>query len=141
MIKIPPEEIKRIRENLQRQKTFNKLLSETPEFKEQARIFMVWVSLAGVPEVKCPVCDKGKLAFSCGHGNVEGALKLARDMVEEHSKETKRVHEELEKRHPELQMIPLKGKKEIPIPELRKKRLNKPQYTMHNAEQTKTKEE
>ena len=98
-------EVKRIQENLKRQKEMNKLLSETPEFQEQARIFMTWVALANVPYVKCPVCNEGVLTFTCGHGDAKGVLKLARDMVVEHSRETRRVHAKLKKEHPELEMI------------------------------------
>ena len=85
----------------------NRLLSETPEFQEQARLFKTWVALGGIPDVRCPVCAKGHLAFSCGHGDVEGALELARKMVEEHSRETKRVHKQIKEEHPELKIMPL----------------------------------
>jgi len=106
-MKVPKSEVERVKENLRRQKTMTALLSATPEFQEQARLFKTWVALCNVPEVKCPVCAKGHLVFSCGHGNIEGALTLARDMVQNHSRETKRVRERIEEEHPELELIPL----------------------------------
>lgn len=106
-MEIPKSEVERVKENLRRQKTMNGLLSETPEFQEQARLFKAWVALCGIPEVKCPVCADGHLTFSCGHGDVEGALDLAREMVQSHSRETKRVREKIAKEHPELELIPL----------------------------------
>jgi len=122
-MKIPESEVKRVKENLKRQKTMNDLLSATPEFQEQARLFRTWVALCGIPEVKCPVCAEGHLTFSCGHGDVEGALVLARNMVQEHSKEAKRVREKIEQEYPELELVPLprddnshfdvKGEKEV----------------------------
>ena len=106
--KIPDKEVKRIKENMKNQATMNKLLSETPEFNEQARLFKTWVALCNIPpNIRCPVCGKGHLTFSCGHGDTEGALKIANKMVQEHSKETKRVHKKIKQEHPELEMIPL----------------------------------
>ena len=106
--KIPIKEVERMKENMRRQKIMNRLLSETPEFNKQARLFKTWLALGSVPaNVQCPVCGVGHLSFSCGHGDVEGALALVGHMVENHSQETKRVHRKMKQEHPELEMIPL----------------------------------
>jgi len=105
---IPKSEIERVKENLRRQDIMSKLLAETPEFREQSRLFKTWVALCNVPpNIKCPVCGVGHLTFSCGHGNIKGALTIAKEMVQKHSKETKRIHEKIRKEHPELEMVPL----------------------------------
>ncbi len=107
MVELPEEEVERVKENLGKQQTFYNLLQETPEFKEQARLFQNWAALCSIPIATCPI-HKKELGFPCCGISLEEAISIAGKMVETHARETRRVQEKIKKEHPELELVPFR---------------------------------
>ena len=108
---LPDKEIERIKENLTRQKKMNDLLTRTPEFQEQGRLFLNWVAHGSVLNVAGSLfdpmsgADYKNLVWKDSGLNVLEATDLLAEKVTEHAKETHRVHKELKNKHPELELI------------------------------------
>lgn len=101
-MEISKEEIKRVKENMRRQKEYDKKFSQLPEVKEQSLIFKSWITLStfGYAEVKdnvgyvwCPIHKRlEKVTLECGL-EVSKAIELLTEEICKHAEEVKKARE------------------------------------------------
>ena len=97
-------EYETIREQMKFDKELWRQVKQTQACKLQAKMFLSWVGLGGIPTMRfwCPVHQKEEtIMFECGL-SIERAIELLSKQIPEHSKEVKkeriRIEEAMKRR-------------------------------------------